>query len=872
MTVLGPSSLVFAEQSDQGRRTGDEGQKAMSTLLQDLRYALRMLRKNPGFTAVAVLTLALGIGANTAIFSVVNAVLLRPLPYPEPDRIVQLMQDPFPFPPGFITTIVSVPKFMVWREQTQAFKDIAAYDFGGTVNLTGGEHPEQLEVLHVSADYFRLFGVPVEVGRTFSADEDRPTGPRLVVVSNGLWHRRFGGDRSLVGKAILLGGEPYVVIGVLGPSFTSDPPAEVWLPLQLDPNSTQAAHYFHAAARLKAGVTLEMARAQMKLAAEQFRRKFPATTRGTGGLGPEDSFTAEPLRDAVVGDIRPALLVLLGAVSLVLLIACTNVANLLLARATRRRRDMAIRAALGAGRRRIVSQLLTESVLLALAGGALGLCVGFIGVHALMAMNPGDIPRIGGQASVVTLDWRVLAFTLLVSVSTGILFGFLPSFSASHVEVSTTLNESGIRSGTGRQQSKVRSILVVTEIALALALLAGAALLIRTFIALRTVNSGFDAHNVLTMQMSLTGTRFEKTAAVAQLIREAERHVGSLPGVTALAATYQLPLEDRFGGPFEIEGRPNEEHSAGCRYISARYFEVFRSPLLRGRMFTDRDDGQAPAVALINQSLAQGQGDALSSSFLWPKGDPVGEHIYFRAGRLGARSAASGPPGGEDFARQIIGVVADVKDFGLSCNFVPTMYAPIAQSTDGETTFLHNIWGSPITWAIRTKADPYSLRADIERELRIATGRLPVANIRSMDQVRVESTARNRFNMMLLSIFAGLAVLLAAIGIYGVMSYAVGQRVHEIGVRMALGARAGNVLSLVLRQGLNLALVGIGIGLMGGVWLTGAMKSLLFGVRPNDPSTFAIVSALLLAVAAAATYIPARRATKVDPMVALRYE
>jgi len=567
----------------------------------------------------------------------------------------------------------------------------------------------------------------------------------------------------------------------------------------------------------------------------------------------------------VVGDVRPALLVLLGAVSFVLLIACTNVANLLLARATSRRREMAVRTALGAGRRRIASQLLTESLLLSLAGGGLGLGVGYVGVRALIAMNPGDIPRIGAQASAVTLDWRVLAFTLLVSAFSGVLFGFLPAFSASHVEVSTTLNESGMRSGTGRQQSKARSILVVTEMALALVLLVGAALLIRTFVALRTVDPGFDAHNILTMEMSLSGPRFQKTAAVTQLIREAERRVESLPGVVAIAATYSLPLESRFGGPFDIEGRPNDHSyvaNDAC-YVSPRYFEVFRIPLLRGRTFTERDDGRAPGAVLINQTLAQGrQGPrATVRSFLWPNGNAVGDRIYFGKG--------AGPPFA-DLALQIMGVVADVRDSGLSRDPDPTIYLPVGQLTDGATTLLNR--DMPITWAIRTKANPYPLSADIQRGLRIASEGLPVAHIRSMEQVRVESTARTSFNMTLLSIFAGLAMLLAAIGIYGVMSYAVGQRVHEIGVRMALGARAVNVLSLVLRQGLTLVVVGIGIGLMGGMWLTKAMSGLLFGVSANDLPTFATVSILLLGVAVAATYIPARRATKVDPMVALRYE
>jgi putative ABC transport system permease protein len=828
----------------------------MNALLQDLRYGIRMLAKNPGFTVVAVLTLALGIGANTAIFTVVNAVLLRPLPYPEPDRIVQFMVNSPPWAPSSSSNAAAIPEFMVWRELTQAFRDFAAYDSSSKgINLTGGDHPELLKAVRVSVDYFRLFGARVEVGRTFSPEEDRPGGPRLVVITDGLWRRRFGADRSLVGKAILLAGDPYVVIGVLGPGFASDPPAEIWLPLQADPYNTNFSHDLRAAARLGPGITLEMAKAQMKPATEQFQRKFPATKFAAIDL--QESFTVELLRNAVVGDVRLALTVLLGAVSFVLLIASANIANLLLTRATGRRREMAIRAALGAGRRRIISQLLTESLLLSFGGGVLGFVLGYASVRALLAISPGDIPRIGSQGSAVTPDLRVLAFTLLISVFTGILVGFLPAFGASHADLSSTLNENGARSGAGLRQNKARSILVVAEMALSLVLLAGAALLIRTFVALRTVDPGVDAHNVLTIEMSLAGRRFEKTAAVAQLVREAKRRVESIPGVEALAATaISLPLEGYVDGPFEVEGRPPKDgqsrYSAYNCVVSPRYFEVFRIPLLRGRVFTERDDTGAPGVVLINEAAARQ---------FWPKSDPVGERIFVNKG-MG--------PEFEEPPRQIIGVVADVRDTGLTQEPQPILYLPVVQIPDSLIALGNS--DTPIKWVVRTKVEPYSLRADIERELRIASGGLPVAHIRSMEQVRAESTARTNFNTTLLSIFAGLAMLLAAIGIYGVMSYAVGERVHEIGIRMALGARAGDVLSLVLRQGLSLALVGIAIGLFGATWLTEAMKSQLFGVSPNDPPTFAIVGVLLLVVATAATYIPARRATKVDPMVALRYE
>jgi putative ABC transport system permease protein len=505
----------------------------MESFIKDLKHSLRMFLQSPGFTMAAVGALALGIGANTAIFSVVNTVLLKPLTYPDPDRIVQfLLTSPQGSGPG-----ASVTKFNVWRQQTAIFQDVSAYDFGGPgLNLTGGAYPEQIQGIHVTKDYFRLFGAPVAIGRTFTADEDLPHGGHVVVLSNGLWKRRFAGDPNMVGKSISLGSEPYTVVGILGPDFRTEPVADIWMPFQFNPNSTDQAHYFIAAARLKPGVTLTMAKAGLQLAADQFRRKYPAA------IGPKDGFSVRPLQDAIVSDVRFSLLILVGAVSFVLLIACANVANLLLIRATGRKREMAIRAALGAGRRRIIRQLLTESVMLSMAGGALGLVLGSVGVRALLTLNT-NIPRIGEHGSAVTMDWRVLAFTVLISLLTGVLFGLIPAIGASRADLSSTLKESSGRSGTGFRQNKARSLLVISETALALILLIGAALLIRSFVALRAVNPGFDAHNVLTMEMSLTGARFEKTVGVAQLVRDAVQCIDALPGVVAAGSTCCLPLE-----------------------------------------------------------------------------------------------------------------------------------------------------------------------------------------------------------------------------------------------------------------------------------------------------------------------------------------
>ncbi len=823
------------------------GGNFLENLVGDVKHAARVLWRSPGFAVTAIAALALGIGANTAIFSVVNAVLLQPLSYPKPERLVAVMRH---FPDGD-QPATSVPKFMVWRGQTRVFQAIAAYDFAGPgINLTGGENPEEVKGIHASAGYFEVFGAPIALGRVYTADEDRPGGPRVAVISNGLWQSRYGGDLAMIGKTIELSGDAYEIIGILGSRFKTDPAADVWLPLQADPNSTNQGHYLLCAARMRPGVTVTQAKAAMTVSAEEYRRKFPLL------MDTQESATAVPLRDTVVAGVRSALLILLGAVGFVLLIACANVANLLLARATLRKREIAIRSALGARRRRIIWQLLTESVLLSLLGGIAGLVIGYAGVRALLAINPVDIPRIGERGASVTFDWRVLAFTLFMAVFTGILFGLIPAFNASHTDLSSTLKESGGRSGSSFRQNKARSMLVVTEMSLALILLVGAALLIRTFVVLRSVKPGFDAHNVLAMQMSLSGTRFEKTAIVAQAVREVERRVGAFPGVEAVASTCVLPLTNGVDLPFSIEGRvPTDgpyNGDAQWRNVSPQYFRVFHIPLLRGRGFTQQDDAASDHVVVINAAMAKQ---------FWPNGDAVGARVTIAHGLA---------PEFEEPARQVVGIVGDTRDQGLNTEPQPVMFVPAAQVTDGTTVMENRVL--PLEWVIRTRMAPLSLSADLQREIRIATGGLPVAHIRTMEQVVGESTAQTDFSTTLLSIFAGVALLLAAIGIYGLMAYSVQQRTQEIGVRMALGASPASVRKMVVRQGMVLAGIGVAIGVAAALGLTRFMASLIYGVKTWDPLVFIIVAALLSVVSWFATYVPARRASHVDPMIALRYQ
>ena len=824
----------------------------MGSFVSDLRHSLRILLNSAGFSSIAIAALALGIGANTAIFSVVNTVLLRPLPYPEPDRIMRIERG---YPQG-VGTSSSIPKFMAWKKYNESFEAMAIYDLQGLgLNLGSSDRPEQANAIHVSQDYFRVFGTAPAIGRTFLPQEDLPGGAKSAVISNELWKTRLGGDPSLVGKPLLLAGDPYTVVGILPQGFHPDPPADVFIPLQADPNSINQGHYLAVAGRLKPGVTVDAAKANMKLAGQRFREANPKWMDKT------ESVTVVPLREALVGDVKPALLILVGAVGLVLLIACANVANLLLARASGRQKEIAIRTAVGASRGRLVSQLLTESVLLAAVGGLAGFFIGAWGVRVLLALSPGNLPRVNEQdhvASVVTaLDWRVLAFTFAIALLTGVVFGLFPALHISRLDVNSVLKETGGRAGTGLRQNRARSILVASEMALAVVLLVGSVLMIRTFVGLRSVQPGFDAHNVITMQTSLSGGRYDATAKVENLVRQVVQRIGALPGVQSSAATVVLPIEGGIDLPFLIEGRPpaNGGSYSGdeqWRSVSPSYFTTFRIPLLRGRAFEDNDTGKSERVLIINQALAKKY---------WPNGDPIGQRVTIGKG-LG--------PQFEEPTRQIVGVVGDVRENGLQTSDQPVMYVPQGQVSDPLTQLANSV--IPLSWAIRTAGDPSALKPAIQREILAVDGQLPVSKIRTMEQVVSESTARQNFNMLLLSIFAGMALLLAAIGIYGLMSYTVEQRTQEIGIRMALGAGRGDMLKLIVRQGMLLAGIGVAIGLAAAFGLTRLLASLLFGVKTTDPMTYAAVALILISVALFATYVPARRATKIDPLIALRYE
>jgi len=818
---------------------------------RDLRFALRALGRNPGFTWTAIPVIALGIAASTAVFSVVDKALLEPLPYPEPGRLVQLMTSS----PLGDETVVSIPKYLTWRDHTSVFESIAAYDIGGAgATLTENAFPEAFRAIRVSAGYFRLFGAHAERGRTFSAAEDRPDGARVAVLSDRVWRSRFHADLGLIGRYISLNFEPHQVIGILAPGFAPgfemDPPADIWLPLQADASHDDHIGRVRVAARLAPGVTLDEAQKDVGATIGTFDRSFPRH------LLFFETFTAISLRDAVLGDVRPALALLAGAVGFVLLISCANVANLLLTRATRRAREIAIRAAMGARSIEIVRHLLAESLALSFGGGALGLLLGYLGVRELLALSPAEIPRMGANGSALALDWRVFLFTLLVSALTGILFGLMPALDASRADISSLVKDQAFESGLGLRRHRGRSALMIVEMALALVLLSGAALLIRTFVAMRTADPGFDERNVLTAQMSLAGPQFARTTQVAQLARDVERRLRKIPGVAEAAGACALPLEPSLTMPFTVYGRDRSltgryHGVASWRSVSPGYFDAFRIRLLRGRLFDGGDDEQAAPVMLINQAMLRR---------FWQEVDAnsIGQFVTIGIG-MGA--------GLEEGPRQVIGVVGDVRNAGLGRE--PMMYVPLAQLADRMNARNNRLF--PIAWVIRTAEGAQTPTAAIAQELREASGGLPFERVRTMHEVVAAIDARTGFFTMLLTVFAAIALFLAAVGLYGLMAFSVQQRTQEIGIRMALGAGPDDVRWMVMVQGMRLAILGILIGIPAALALTRVMIGTIFGIRTWDPAALALVALLLGAVALLATWLPSLRATRVNPLDALRW-
>ncbi len=824
----------------------------MDGLISDLRYTVRTLVKAPAFTLAAVAALTLGIGANTAIFSVVNAVLLKPVAAPDPDRVVYFVNTS-PRGPG---SGASPAKFVHWSHQTDVVQDASAFRTTIVNHTTSGE-PEQLRAGQVSEAFFRLFGARVLHGRTFTPEEDRPNAGKVAVLGHGLWTRRFGSDPTVVGRSITIGGEPHTIVGVLASGFDVEGfggrNPEIWIPFQIDPNSTDQGHYFSVVGRLNPGVTVDQAKARLQLSAQEFRARFP------NALGPNAGFSVDRMRDVLVRNVRSTLLVLAGAVSFVLLIACANVANLLLVRATGRRREIGVRVALGAGRSRIVRQLLTESVVLSIAGGTLGLFLGVAGIRALLSINTANLPRVGENGALVAVDWRVVLFALGVSIATGVLFGLIPALQASRTDLSSTLKESAGRSGTGFRQNKARAVLVVVEVALALILLVGSGLLIRTSLALSSVDPGFDAAHVLTMRMSLKNPKYNQSDAVERLVEDGVQRLRAVPGVEAASAACCVPLEGGYGLGFAIQGRPLSDgpfHGGGSWLtVSPGYFEVFKIAMKRGRSFAEHDDRLAPPVVIINEAFARRY---------FKDGDPLNERLTIGyVGTFGIREFKGEQP------RQIIGVASDVRDGALNSEPQPAMYTPQAQLPDAANQL--NLSITPMAWVVRTRMAPYSVRGAIEEQLRQASG-LPVSDVRSMDDVVSRSISRQRFNMLLMMVFGISALLLAAIGIYGLMAYSVEQRTQEIGIRLALGADDSTVRQMILVQGMRLALAGVIIGLAVAFGLARVIATLLYGVTPHDPLVFVTVPAALTAVALAGVWLPARRAVKVDPVVALRAE
>jgi putative ABC transport system permease protein len=801
----------------------------METLFRDIRYGFRSLLKRPGFTAIALIALALGIGANTAIFSLVNAVLLRPLPFAEPDRLVWMWGN---IRNGGNRASVAPLDFLDFRQQNNTFEQFAAsLSFPRPLNLTGTGEPERLTGAAVTGNYFQALGVQPALGRAFLLDNEKPGSDQVTVLSHRLWQKRFGGDPNIVDKTVTLDGKSFTVLGVMPPDFSFPNSAELWIPLNFDisPGMKQRkAHFLRPIGKLKAGVTLAQAQADMDAVSRRLEAQYPDTNTGWG-------LRLVSLREQLVGNTRPMLFILFGAVGFVLLIACANVANLLLVRAAGRQKEIALRTALGAGRWRIVRQMITESVLLALVGGTLGALLPMWGVDLLVTLSAGSIP----STAHVRIDATVLGFTLLISVLTGVLFGLAPALRTMRLNLSESLKEGGRGASEGGQRNRTRSVLVVLESAIAVVLLIGAGLLIRSLIRLQNVSPGFDAQNVLTMRLDLSRQKYDTPDKSANFFSQLENRLGALPGVESVGLVTELPLSGQPNDmPYSVEGRPpvtiDQSFDDDFRRVNRQYFSALRIPFLRGRNFTEQEVRQSAKVVIISDLLAQQT---------FPNEEPLGKRLVMSFGNQ---------------AFEIIGIVGDIRHRSLETDPRACMYMPTYEGG--------------MNVVIRTKSDPGGAAAAVRNEVKGIDPDQPVADLRTMDEWLTTAVATPRYRTTLIGLFALVALVLAATGIYGVMSYSVTQRTHEIGVRMALGARRVDVLTLVVRQGMALVLAGIALGLLGAFALTRVMSTLLFGVTAKDPLTFVGVAALLTLVAFVACYVPARRATKVDPLTALRYE
>jgi putative ABC transport system permease protein len=814
----------------------------MNTLLQDIRFGLRMLLKSPSVSIVATIALALGIGANTAIFSVVNAVLLRPLPFPDSESLVAVFETNLER--GLQRGSHSYPNFMDIRAQNTVFEHMSSYH-GGDFIMTGRGEPARLQGSVVTADLFPLLGIQPILGRTFLPDEDKPTETgRVVILSHALFQQRFGGDPSIINQRITLDGVSFTVIGVMPASFEfpiQNDPVELWTTIAGDasgsePVTTQrGAHFLQVIARLKSGVTKEQAQAELTTIASRLEQQYPDTNT-------RRSLRMEPALTALVGDVRPALLILLGAVACVLLIACANVANLLLARATSRHKEMAIRSALGASRVRVIRQLLTESVLLSLLGGGIGLLLAVWWSDLLVALGKEDIPR----AVHVGMDWRVLGFTLGVSLLTGLIFGLAPAFHSSKTELVESLKEGGRGTSEGGRRNRVRNVLVVVELAIAVILLVGAGLLMQSLWRLQKVNSGLQPENVLTFNVVLPEVKYNSDKQ-AQFFIDLKQRLESTPGVQSASAILPLPLSgDRFSISFEIEGRPlppKDHPSADFFAAGVGYFKTMGIPILKGRDFEDRDKHGSTPVIIITDAFARQY---------FPNEDPIGKRI--KPG-IGTYEDEDNP------MREVIGVVGDIRNRSLNTEPKPAYYVPQTQ-----------VPFSQLVAVVKTTGEPHSLVSAATKVVAAMDQDIPLFGVKSMPEYLSSSVAAPRFSTTLLAIFAAVALVLTIVGLYGVMSYSVAQRTNEIGIRLALGAQSRDVLLMIVKQGGTLILLGLAIGLVGAFALTRLIASLLFGVTAKDPITFGAVAVLLAIVALLACYIPALRATKVDPMDALRCE